>query len=183
MNLETERPVLRQWQQGDLSVFAEINSNELAMEHFPGLFTEQESNDLASRIIEEISSSGWGLWAAELKSARQFIGFIGLSTPRPAIPFFPCVEIGWRLHPKFWGKGYATEGAEKSLAYAFDHAELKEVFAMTAVTNSRSVAVMKRLGMKDTHQNFIHPDIPSDSPIAEHFLYRITRQEWQKNGV
>jgi len=181
MELETERILLRQWQCDDLAVFAEINSDDKAMMHFPALLTRAESDNLALRLMEEISTSGWGMWAAELKRTKEYIGFVGLSTPLTEFPFSPCVEIGWRLHPRYWGNGYATEASEKSLEFAFQNIALTEVIAMTTVSNLRSVAVMKRLGLNNTCQNFMHPKISPENPLAEHLLYRITKKEWEDN--
>ncbi len=31
----------------------------------------------------------------------------------------PAVEVGWRLAPAAWGKGYTTEGATAALNQAF----------------------------------------------------------------
>lgn len=182
MELETERIILRQWKITDLPIFAEINSDNVAMEHFPNLLTREQSDELASRIMQEISSIGWGLWAAELKESKEFIGFVGLSTPQSIFAFSPCVEIGWRLHPKYWGYGYATEAGKRSLKYAFENINLDEVIAMTAVANLRSVAVMKRLNLKDTGENFMHPKIPIESTVSEHYLFKITKTSWNKNG-
>lgn len=182
LELETERIILRQWKITDLPIFAEINSDNVAMEHFPNLLTREQSDELASRIMQEISSIGWGLWAAELKKSKEFIGFVGLSTPQSIFPFSPCVEIGWRLHPKYWGYGYATEAGKRSLEYAFENINLDEVIAMTAVANLRSVAVMKRLNLKDTGENFMHPKIPVESTVSEHCLFKITKNSWNKSG-
>jgi 3-dehydroquinate dehydratase / shikimate dehydrogenase len=61
--------------------------------------------------------------------------------------FTPAVEIGWRLHYDFWGKGYATEGANAALQYGFESIGLNAIVSFTAVTNTRSRRVMERLGM------------------------------------
>jgi RimJ/RimL family protein N-acetyltransferase len=52
-----------------------------------------------------------------------FIGFVGLSVPRRALPFSPCVEIGWRLARPSWGQGYATEGARAALRVGCERLE------------------------------------------------------------
>src|SRR5437868_3005646 len=62
-------------------------------------------------------------------------------------PFLPAVEIGWRLARPFWGHGYAAEAARRSLAFAFEALALDEVLSFTATTNTRSQAVMARIGM------------------------------------
>lgn len=77
------------------------------------------------------------------------------------------------------GLGYATEAAQAALRYAFDVLELSEVIAFTAVINKRSQKLMQRIGMTDTQDNFSHPMLDADHRLAEHVLYKITRQEWQ----
>jgi len=37
---------------------------------------------------------------------------------------------------------------------------------------------MERIGMKNTLQNFHHPDVPAANQLAEHVLYKIRRDEW-----
>ena len=54
---------------------------------------------------------------------------------------------------------------------------------MTATTNHRSEAVMQRLGLKNTKDNFFHPNVSLDSRVSEHLLYKITQAEWRNpNG-
>ena len=58
------------------------------------------------------------------------------------------MEIGWHLHPRHQGQGYATEAAEAVLAAAAA-AGIGEVLALTDLDNVRSQAVTARLGMRD----------------------------------
>ena len=50
--LETSRLVLRQWQENDLPLFAEMNSCSEVMRYFPNCLSETEINDLAKKIIK-----------------------------------------------------------------------------------------------------------------------------------
>ena len=177
--IETKRLILRQWLETDAAAFAQLNADPQVMEFFPATLTQAESNAHLHRLTTAITERGWGLWAVEVKEAREFIGFTGLNIPFfPELPFCPCTEVGWRLAPKFWGKGYATEAAQASLKFAFDDLGLDEVVAFTPILNVRSAAVMQRLGMVDTRNNFLHPAIPAGNKLQEHLLYRITRSEW-----
>ena len=74
---------------------------------------------------------------------------------------------------------YPTEAARAVLDFAFTELALEDVVSFTAVINQRSQLVMQRLGMTDTQDNFSHPMLDANHPLAEHVLYKITRQEWQ----
>lgn len=179
--LTTERLKLRQWKASDLPIFAQMNADPQVMEYYPGLLSAQESDAMAQRLSSLIDAQYWGLWAVEVISNGEFIGFVGLHRPTVALPVTPCVEVGWRLRREFWGQGYALEAANASLKFAFEELKLQEVFSFTSVTNQRSIAVMARLNMHNLRHNFEHPMIPKNHPLSEHVLYRITAEQW-RNG-
>lgn len=179
--LKTERLLLRQWAEDDFLPFAEMCSDKDVMEFFPKLQTQSESYEMAKKIQALIEDLGWGLWALEIPNQHRFIGFVGLHIPKDNMPFSPCVEIGWRLSKQYWGKGYATEAAEKALEYAFNKLNLSEVVSFTTVANVRSMAVMQKIGMCNSGQNFMHPNIEASHPQCEHVLYKISKSEWHQN--
>jgi ribosomal-protein-alanine N-acetyltransferase len=181
IELNTHRLLLRQWIRNDFSKFAEMNSNDNVMRYLPDKLSETESNALAERISKQISERGWGLWALEEKSTNEFIGFTGLNPTPSELIFSPAIEIGWRLLDKKWGKGYATEAAKEVLRFAFENLQLGEVVSFTTVTNTKSLAVMRRIGMVNTGSNFMHPLVPENHPLKEHILYKINKSQWQKN--
>ena len=179
IRLETDRLYLRQWEETDFELFAEMNSDRDIMEYFPKLFSVEKSDAMALRFQALIEEKGWGFWAASLKDNNMFIGFVGLHEPQYDCPCNPCVEIGWRLRKEFWGYGYATEAANASLKFAFEELKLKEVVAITSCINRRSQLVMERLNMKDTGENWSHPQIETTSPLSEHVIYKLTQEEWK----
>ena len=177
--IETERLYLRQWQASDFAPFAEMNANPEVMEYFPKLLTTSMSNTIAKKCQSLIDDNGWGFWAVSLKETDAFIGMVGLNNANADMPFSPAVEIAWRLDNDYWGLGYATEAARASLNFAFVELGIEEVVSFTAVINKRSQLVMERLGMTNTQENFYHPMINPNHRLAEHVLYKMTRQQWQ----
>lgn len=171
--LTTDRLLLRQWRDDDLDPFARLNADPRVMAHFPAPLSRAESDAAVQRWSGEIAARGWGLWAAELRSSGTSIGFVGLQVPSAALPFSPCVEVGWRLAHEHWGHGYATEGARAALQFGFEQLGLAEVVSFTALGNTRSRAVMRRLGMLEDPYRFNHPAVPEGSPLRSHCLYRI----------
>lgn len=172
--LETTRLLLRQWKDADYPAFARMSADAETMRYFPSVLTENESRAMADRCRALIEARGWGFWAAENKSSKEFIGWIGLHVPSAELPFAPCVEIGWRLARHAWGKGLATEGASAALDFAWHELGLSEVVAFTTLGNKRSERVMQRLGMVRDALTFEHPALPQGHPLREHVLYRKT---------
>jgi RimJ/RimL family protein N-acetyltransferase len=172
--LRTDRLLLRQWRAADREPWAALNADPAVMEHFPAVLTPEESAAFLHRIRAAIDERGWGLWAVEVVGGDPFIGFVGLQpVVDPAMPF-GGVEVGWRLARSAWGRGYASEGAKAAVRYAFEVLRLPEVISFTSVTNLRSQAVMRRIGLThDPADDFDHPKVPADSPLRRHVLYRL----------
>jgi RimJ/RimL family protein N-acetyltransferase len=183
IEFDTQRLRLRQWRQADREPFASINADPKVMEFFPSLLDRAESDVMADRCQSLIAEYGWGLWAVEKRNTGQFMGFVGLHVPIAELPFSPCVEIGWRLASRYWGDGFATEAARGALRVGFELIGLPEVVSFTAVRNVRSLAVMERLGMRKSPASFEHPGVPLGSKLREHYLYRLSCEQWREHGV
>jgi len=173
MELLTKRLRLRQWRASDREPFARINSDGLVMKYFAAALSEEESDRFAAVNEAHIEEHGWGLWAIEVPDVAPFAGFVGLSTPRFDAHFTPCTEVGWRLAPAFWGRGYATEGARAVLAFGFERLGLQEIVSFTTEANMPSRRVMERVGMThDPGDDFDYPALPPGHPLRHHVLYR-----------
>jgi len=171
----TARLVLRPFTDVDRAPFAELNAHPLVVESLGSAPSRAESDALVDRFNEEMAREGWAPWAVEVAGGAPFVGMVGLQRVNAALPCAPAVEVGWRLHPDHWGHGYATEGAAASLDYGFGQAGLEEIIAFTTTLNTRSQAVMERIGMvRDPEGDFDHPRLPEGSPLRRHVLYRVT---------
>ena len=180
IELETPRLLLRQWRDSDRAPFAAMNADPLVMQFFHSLPAREASDASVDAWQSQFAARGWSNWAVELRSSGAFIGFVGLSIPRRVLPFSPCVEVGWRLAREHWGRGYATEGARAALRVGFEKLALAEIVSFTSAINLRSRAVMERIGMHDSHEDFEHPGIPENHPLRPHCLYRIARTQWSE---
>lgn len=129
-----------------------MNADPVVMKHFPAPLSREESDALVDRIEAGFDDRGFGLWALEELATGDFLGFTGLSVPGFHASWMddrhqPVVEVGWRLGRPAWGKGYATEAARMATQHAFVSLGLPEVVSFTTLSNARSRAVMRRLGM------------------------------------
>jgi RimJ/RimL family protein N-acetyltransferase len=159
----------------DRAPFAELNTHPMVVESLGSSPTRAESDAMVDRYTAEMAREGWGFWAVSVAGGAPFIGMVGLHRVYEIMPFAPGIEIGWRLHPDHWGHGYATEAAAASLAYGFGAGGMHEIVAFTTTLNTRSQAVMSRIGMaRDVGGDFDHPGLPEDNPLRRHVLYRIS---------
>jgi RimJ/RimL family protein N-acetyltransferase len=85
-------------------------------------------------------------------------------------------EIGWTLHPDFMGRGFAAEAARAVLGLAFDQLGLHRVVAELDPRNTASIALCKRLGMRE--EAFFVKDMWFKGDWADTGMYAILREEW-----
>lgn len=146
--METERLLLHQWRPEDLDGLAALFA-EPAMWHYPfrrGL-TREETQRFLERQLDDWDTRGFGVWAAEAKEDGRLAGYIGLAVPTWLPQVLPAVEVGWRLHPDYWGRGLATEGGRASLGYGFGALGLDRIIALVMPDNAASLRVAAKLGM------------------------------------
>ncbi|MBZ7922409.1 GNAT family N-acetyltransferase [Ensifer adhaerens] len=179
---ETERLRIRTWKESDRDLFFAINSDPRVMEFFPFRRSRAEADALFDRVGRGIAETGFGFFAVALKAEDRPIGFCGLALTdlEPHLPN-GTVEIGWRLATPYWGKGYVTEAASALLRYGFEEKGLDEVVSFAVAANTRSTAVMQRIGMhRDASRDFDHPRVSADYPtLVRHVLYAISAADWR----
>jgi ribosomal-protein-alanine N-acetyltransferase len=55
-------------------------------------------------------------------------------------------EVGYILHPDYWGKGFAFEAMQAIIAYAFANHPVDHLMADVDPRNAASIKLLKRLG-------------------------------------
>ncbi len=181
--IKTERLILRPWRDEDLPLIAAINGDPVAMRHFLAPMTREESDAFVERNRARQSEDGFCMWAVEAPGVAPVIGVLGLARTNFEAHFTPCVEVGWRLAPAFWGKGYASEGARAALKFGFEEISLDEIVSLTVLANEPSWRVMERIGMtRDLGGDFDHPRLPEGHRLRRHILYRLKRADWESRS-
>lgn len=179
--IATERLIIRNWEERDRDLFYRINSDEAVMEFFPFRRNRGESDRFFDELRARIAEKGFGFTALELRETGECVGFAGLHADS-VVPSLPAetIEIGWRLAPEHWGKGYVTEAAEALFRHGFEEMALDRIVSFAVWNNERSTGVMRRIGMTpEPERDFDHPKVPDTHPhLKRHVFYRITREEW-----
>ncbi len=139
--LETERLVLRGFVPGDVEAFAGFYASEAS--RFVG-----GPEDLVStwkRIAAYAGCwalRGYGKFVVEEKQTGRPAGMAGPWFPED----WPEPELSWTFLPEFQGRGYATEAAARSLAFAYDELGWTTAISAIAPGNHRSIRLAERLG-------------------------------------
>jgi RimJ/RimL family protein N-acetyltransferase len=168
--IETERLRLRPLTIADEEEMVALHSEPKVARFLRPLDREQVIERLQA-YERHWSNYGYGLLTVLQRDGGRFLGRVGLMH----WPHFGETEVGWALHPGVWGRGYATEAARASVAWAFRDLNLPYLTAMIRPGNARSVKVAERLGMTPLRADLLH-----DTPVD---VYSVSREDWQASGL
>ena len=132
-----------------------LNADPLVMRFISGKpETPEETAAMIERVQGRWRQFGYSWWSfIEIESGELVgAGCIQHLGHDPA----NAHEIGWRLRPDRWGRGYAIEAARRMAAFAFDDLEAPLLAAICDPGNADSARVMQRLGMQCQGEAFWH---------------------------
>jgi [ribosomal protein S5]-alanine N-acetyltransferase len=111
--------------------------------------------------------------AIVLKATGVFIGACELKIKDRR---FRAGEIGYVLHSRHWGHGYATEAARLLLAFGFGPQGLHRIQATCHPQNTASSRVLQRLGMQ--YEGRMRETMLLRDGWRDSDLYSILEAEW-----
>ncbi len=140
--LHSERLTFRAWREDDLDPYAEMYGDEDVARFIGGVCDRANAWRKIAAHIGHWHFRGYGMFAVDETATGAFIGFGGPWCPEG----WPEPEIGYSLVKAHWGKGYATELATRTRAFAYDELGWSTAISNIAPANAGSKAVAERLG-------------------------------------
>lgn len=145
--LETERLVLKFPTMADFENLLALRSNPDVMRYIGdgSIHQAEQVEHFLSLAIAYQERYGIGFCSVFEKSSDRFIGQAGLFH----LGFDDTqadIEVAYRLLPKFWGKGYATELTKALIHWGFTHLSVKKLVAAAHPDNFGSQKVLKKSG-------------------------------------
>lgn len=142
--LRTKRLLLRQVLPTDAEVLIRIRGNEEAMRYIPRPRTKTREDaldmvEILTNGINEGKSINWAISNAENPS--EIYGMIGF------VNFYlelSKAEIGYMLHPDYWGKGFVPEAFLEVEKFGFEQIDLKAIEAKIDPRNENSRKILLR---------------------------------------
>jgi [ribosomal protein S5]-alanine N-acetyltransferase len=142
--VETERLLIRRWNDEDVAAVANIYLKPEVMEFIPGgVWTPERTTRIIARMRELDIEHGYGFYPVVVKSLGTIIGHCGLGSLEQT----PEIEVAFILDSPHWGKGYASEAARAMLAHGFTNLNIPRIVAVAFPENARSIGVMRSIGM------------------------------------
>jgi RimJ/RimL family protein N-acetyltransferase len=180
--IHTERLTLRLMTDADVDDVYSYQSREDVCRYL--LFDPRTREDVAERVAKHAVATTLEKDGDYLQLALELPAAGG--TPARVIgdSYFTIsslanskAEIGWTLHPDFAGRGYAAEAATAVLTIAFEKIRLHRVIAELDPRNGASVALCKRLGMRE--EGTFVKDLWFKGDWADTGMFAILREEWE----
>jgi ribosomal-protein-alanine N-acetyltransferase len=175
-NIETERLILTEISMADLENIHGLHSIP-EVDEFNTLGIPNTLED-TEKLIKPIIQSRFKTprasytWKICLKDSNQFIGLAGFSLSNDK---FKLGEIYYKLHPDYWGNGYATDIAKRLVKKGFDDFDLQKVEAGVATENIKSIRVLEKIGM--TREGLRRNILPIRGEWKDNYHYAIVRTD------
>lgn len=115
-------------------------------------------------------------FSIELTKTHQFIGLIALVSS--GAKKHKKAEVWYKLHPDFWGKGFASEALESVLSFGFSNLKLHRIEAGVAVENLASIRVLEKVNMQKEGRK--RKVLPLKSGWSDNYIFAILAEDFNK---
>lgn len=134
--------------------------------------TPEETRASIARVQARWDTLGYAWWSLIEEDSGELVGAgcIQHLGHDPA----NAHEIGWRLRPDRWGRGYAIEAAGRMARFAFDALDAPLLCAICDPANARSSRVIQKLGMRLRGEEVWHGQ--------NALVYQIDHAAWAARG-
>lgn len=147
ITIPTERLLLRPFGTGDAEAVFHLNNDPEVLK-FTNNWKPFVDTDAAGKWIgtvqkEQYEKHGYGRLAVILKETGELIGWSGIKFSEEA----QASTLGYRFVKKYWGKGFATEAAQASIAFGLHMIGLDTIVAYVLPENPDSAKVAEKAGL------------------------------------
>ena len=148
LQLHTKRLHFKRYTEEDLPFVLTLVKNEHVMKYIgKGLpQSEEYARQLIRRMLEQYDNfDDYGLHLLVHKKTNAYVGHAGIVAQIIDDAFE--LELGYWIHPDYWGQGYGKEAAQALAQYADEELELERYIAAIQVGNVGSEKIAKSVGM------------------------------------
>ncbi len=172
MRRETERLAIRPLDLDDAELMLSIWTDPAFIRNVAdrGIRTLEEScQAMRDGVLKLYENYGYGPYRVALKTDDEAIGICGLFR-REGLDH---ADIGYALLPAYYGQGFMIESCRCVLDYARDEIGLDYVTAIVGPENSRSISLLRKLGLEFERMT----RLPDDNQDLALYGIRFDRQK------
>jgi len=154
-HIETPSLILREFRESDVDAMFAMDANPRVHEFLGNQPETSKAHalELIQYVISQYDIFGIGRWAVIEKKSNEVIGWAGLKfIAEPIMNYTPYYDVGYRLSPEFWNRGYATEACKASIRYGFEVLKLQQIIGTCHHQNKASRRVLEKCGLTFSHQ-------------------------------
>ena len=181
MNLETQRLILRPWQESDAEALYKYASHpDVGPIAGWAVHTSVEnSRDIIRGIL-----SAPNTYAVVLKETNEPVGSVGLMIGKAANKDIPETEgeIGYWIGVPYWGHGLIPEAVREMIWHGFEDRHLEKLWCGYFDGNEKSKRVQDKCGFKYHHTTENVPCAISRLLRTEH-VSCLLKEEWEKGNI
>ncbi|MBQ7320786.1 MAG: GNAT family N-acetyltransferase [Clostridia bacterium] len=180
--LETERLILRRMLVSDAEDMFDYAhrsdvTRHLTWDPHPDI---QYTREYLAYISAHYAAGDFFDWAVIERASGRMIGTCGFTRFHCEAD---CAEIGYVLHPSFWGRGIATEAVREVIRFGFQRLEVNRIEAKFMEGNEASRRVMEKNGM--TFEGMLRQSMYIKGDYRNVGICSILRSEyfsWERGG-
>ena len=144
--LETARLLIKAPSFEDFDAICQLNADPEVMRYIQICRPVNKVRELLEKAIQHYQKHGFSFGTVVEKSSGNLIGqagilYLGYDDTQSDI------EIGYRLYPAYWKKGYATELTKAFIQWGFKHISTNKLIGVIHPENDRSRRVLEKVGM------------------------------------
>lgn len=148
--ISTYRLGFRELKSGDGGFIVELNNHPDVLKYTGDApFESVEDAEDFIRDYDSYQRTGMGRWVIELLDTQTPIGWCGVKHLQDENQY----DLGYRILPRYWNQGFATEAGEGCLKWAI-HAGIKNLLTCVHHENKRSLRVSEKLGFGYAYERY-----------------------------
>ncbi len=134
------------------------------------LSNEERAKEWIGYVMKRYSENRLGMQALIHKETDEFIGMCGLMIQE--VSGTSETEVGYHLLRRHWGKGYASEAAQRFRDYGFENNMADSIVSIIHPLNfpSKNVAMRNGMTLREKGGNWRDQEVD---------VFRINRTEWE----
>lgn len=173
--LETERLILRNWQEKDLDDLYEYAK-------IPGVgemagWPHHEDKEVTKSILKDFIEKD-EVYALVLKENNKVIGSLGIHNRKKDENYKGNIqrEIGYVLSKDYWGKGLMPEAVKAAIKYAFEEVNVDVLWCGHFASNNQSRRVIEKCDFKFYSEGIYEAKLLNKS--FEEKIYILTKKDY-----